>query len=575
MLSHKVGHLLHDGLLCFACSIDLGFQLLSHSLHSILRKLLGLQAVALLLRQTQRYHHPCSICHSAHITVSTGSFPHLPIYSGTPDDSLTDHPDEASFKTTFFSFWNLPLHIPLWMNPQPKKRRPPPPLKDISSMWLWLGRPDTAAHSARVSSPCFTVQPDTASGHHAAEAVGNHWGPQRAAHCSCSQPLRTSEGTTLLRRPQRAVPSLWGTTEDLRGQYHTEDLREAPQRAVPCRRSCEEPLRTSEGSTLQKKLWGTTEDLRGQYPAEEAVRNHWGPQRAVPSRRSCEEPLRTSEGSTQQKKLWGTTEDLRGQYPAEEAVRNHWGPQRAVPSRRSCEEPLRTSEGSTLQKKLWGTTEDLRGQYPAAEEAVRNHWGPQRAVPCRRSCEEPLRTSEGRSCGDHCRRSCEEPLRTSEGRTLQKKLWGTTEDFRGQHTVLINREEPPMTCTGCSGSQHQQVSSSDNIAIKRLNRWLDFSMVVSKKRFHWSRNSSSFPTRHNTSSDMSQHPALPAAFRGRPEAAARTAAPARCSPAVLLAVIPPGTVFPSAAPHPCAGFPTGRPQWPASQQQVKISAEYI
>ena len=280
-------------------------------------------------------------------------------------------------------------------------------------MWLWLGRPDTAAHSARVSSPCFTVQPDTASGHHAAEAVGNHWGPQRAAHCSCSQPLRTSEGTTLLKK-------------------------------------------TSEGSTLQKKLWGTTEDLRGQYPAEEAVRNHWGPQRAVPSRRSCGEPLKTSEG-----------------------------------------------------------------------------------------------------------------------RTLQKKLWGTTEDFRGQHTVLINCEEPPRTCTGCSGSQHQQVSSSDNIAIKRLNRWLDFSMVVSKKRFHWSRNSSSFPTRHNTSSDMSQHPALPAAFRGRPEAAARTAAPARCSPAVLLAVIPPGTAFPSAAPHPCAGFPTGRPQWPASQQQVKISAEYI
>ena len=94
-------------------------------------------------------------------------------------------------------------------------------------------------------------------------------------------------------------------------------------------------------------------------------------------------------------------------------------------------------------------------------------------------------------------------------------------------------------------------------------------MVVSKKRFHWPRNSSSFPTRHNTSSDMSQHPALPAAFRGRPEAAAHTAAPAQCLPAVLLAVIPPGTAFPSAAPPPCAGFPTGKPQWPAVNSRWK------
>ena len=163
MLSHKVGHLLHDGLLCFACSVDLGFQLLSHSLHSILRKLLGLQAVALLLRQTQHYYHPCRICHSAHITVSTGSSP------------------------------------------------PPPP------------------------------------------------------------------------------PTL---------------------------------------PTLQK-LWASTADLRGQYPAEEAVRNHWGPQRAVPCRRSCEEPLRTSEGSALQKKLWGTTEYLRGQ-PTVLIMGNHKGPAQDV-----------------------------------------------------------------------------------------------------------------------------------------------------------------------------------------------------------------------------------------------------
>ena len=64
--------------------------------------------------------------------------------------------------------------------------------------------------------------------------------------------------------------------------------------------------------------------------------NRWGPQRATHCRRSCDEPLRTSEGSTQQKKLWWTAEDLRGQHTAEEAVMNRWGPETVAHCRRSC-----------------------------------------------------------------------------------------------------------------------------------------------------------------------------------------------------------------------------------------------
>ena len=226
------------------------------------------------------------------------------------------------------------------------------------------------------------------------------------------------------------------------------------QRTALCRKSCGEPLRTSNDIILQKKLWGTTEklwgtteNLREQHTAEETgellkisesrilqkkLGNYWRPQRAAHCRRN-----------------WGTTEDLRGQHTAEETgellktsedstlqkkLGNYWRSQRAPHCRRSCEEPLRTSEGKhTVEvawndwcpqraehcRRNWGTTEDLNGHH-IAEEAVRN-----------------LR-------GQH---TAEETVRNLRGQPLQKKLWGPQRVARCKRNWEYWRPQRTAHCT--------------------------------------------------------------------------------------------------------------------------------
>ena len=217
-------------------------------------------------------------------------------------------------------------------------------------------------------------------------AVSRNYSDGLALHCllnACTVKW-TRQRSTLYRR---VLSSIYCTTRH-------------GQRTAHCRKSCGEPMRTSNDSTLQKKLWGTTENLREQHTAEETGKllktsgsstlqkklgNYWRPQRAAHCRRSCEEPLRTSEGKHTAEVVW-----------------NCWCPQRAEHCRRN-----------------WGTTEDLNGHH-IAEEAVGNlrcqHmqkrlWGTWDVSTCRRNREEPERAN-----------TAEEAVGTSEGSTLQKKL---------------------------------------------------------------------------------------------------------------------------------------------------------